>query len=277
MRTLLLGVAALSLSGCSFLGLGGHGHSDYDKNTGWYGQGAAPSDCHSGTCLSRWNLEGGIGPSFTVGGDAVTGSQAAAGSGANIRNIDMEDAFDTGLRLELGGSYAVSPRTKITAMAYNETADSSGTLDWGTINNQRLTGALSDYEASGVELGLRHYFPPQRAVLVKSVRPYIEGRVGAAYVNGIDVENVRLDGARVGTGTASFTDGGWAPSAAGLVGIETPLTRYSTIGLETGIRWTDNTRSETGGLFNRSQPLAGVNNGGERVSVPLMLRGRYRF
>ena len=278
MRALLLGAAALSLSGCSFLGLGGSKHHDGMKaHSGHYASHAPHKACKSQSCLSRWNLEGGIGPSFTVDGTAVTGSQTNAGSGADIRTISMNDAYKTGVRVELGGSYAVSPSTKVTAMAFHDKADSEGTLDWGTLDGEALTGALTDYEASGIEMGLRHYFKPRKAVIVNSVRPYVEGRVGAAYVDGVDIENLQLGGQTLGTGTVSFYDGGWVPSAAGLVGIETPLTKYSTIGLETGIRYTGTPDSETGSAFSAGQPLAGINNGGERVSVPLMLRGRYRF
>ena len=68
MRILLAGAAAIALSGCSFLGLGGnHDYNNYgyNANTGNYGyqaQKPAPKACTSGQCLSRWNLEAAIGP-----------------------------------------------------------------------------------------------------------------------------------------------------------------------------------------------------------------------
>lgn len=276
MRKLLLGVAAVSLSGCSFLGIGGHSKHDgyYDKSTGYYGSTHAPKECYSDSCMSRWNLEGGIGPSFIVGGDAVTGSGTNAGSGAAINDISMNDAYDTGLRVELGGSYALKPNTKITGFVFNEKHDSAGRFDWGTLNDERVSGALSDYDATGVELGLRHYFAPRRGFIVQSVRPYVEGRLGAARLDGVEIEGLRVGDTQLGD--VNFTESGWVGSAAGLVGIETPLTKYSTIGLETGIRYNGEPKSNTTN-FGPGNPLAGINNGGDRVSIPLMLRGRYRF
>jgi len=49
----------------------------------------------------RWNLEAAVGPSFIVGGDAVTGDQANI---TGLNNIKMKDAYDTGFRAELGAA-----------------------------------------------------------------------------------------------------------------------------------------------------------------------------
>ena len=74
MRILMLGSAAILLSGCSFLGIGGqkNDYTNYNPQAGYYGQqqsvATAPkSQCHSGNCLARWNLEGGIGAVFPAG------------------------------------------------------------------------------------------------------------------------------------------------------------------------------------------------------------------
>ncbi|MFB9372605.1 hypothetical protein ACFFUB_01390 [Algimonas porphyrae] len=284
MRKLLLGAAAISLSGCSFLGIGGHSSYNAGPAYGGYYAAAPTSKCGvtvkkhrpapSG-CISRWNLEGGIGASFNVGGDAVTGSDGTVAASA-VRDVDFDEAYDTGQRAELGLSYALAPDTKVTAMGFIDEADSAGVFNWGTVNGgQVMTGALSDYRSTGVELGLRKYFRPTAAPIVRSVRPYVEGRVGAAYQDGIAIQNATIGGVAVGAPIA-FQDSGWVPSAAGLVGLETPLTRYSTIGLETGIRYTGGGDANTTSI-NVANGLAGVNQGGERISVPLMLRGRYRF
>ena len=283
MRKLLLGASAITasvaLSGCSFLGIGGHkDYRHYDHTSASYGaQPVAPKGCGTQNCLSRWNLEGGLGPAFVVGGTAVTGNDTNEGSVAAIREISMADAYETGYRAELGGSYALSPNRKITALGFYSEAESEGRLDWGTVDGAQLTGALSDYESYGGELGLRQYFAPKRAIIVNSVRPYVEGRVGLAQVEAIDIVGAELGGeAFNGGANVPFYDGGLVGSAAGLVGVETPLTRYSTIGLETGLRYTGKLDSDTSAL-SPGNPLAGINNGGSTLSVPVMLRGRYRF
>ena len=285
MRKLLLGTAAITasaaLSGCSFLGIGGHDdYRNYNRDTGYYGHTAthhAPKPCHSHQCLSRWNLEGGIGPNFFVDGTAVTGNDTNAGSGADIREISMNDAYDTGFRAELGTSYALAPNTKVTVMGHYAEADSAGVVDWGTVDGQALTGQLSDYESYGAELGLRQYFAPRRGLILNSVRPYVEGRVGIAQLNDIRIENAQLGGAAFNGGDpVNFYDSGVVGTAAGLVGVETPLTRYSTIALETGLRYAGKPDSDLSAL-SAGSPLAGINNGGSTLSIPVMLRGRYRF
>lgn len=283
MRKLLLGAAAISLSGCSFLGLGGNSsHNGYHAqghNAGYASTGSQCSPRHAvlanGNCLSRFNVEGGIGPSFNVGGDIITGDQSV-GPAVNVRNVNFKEAYDAGIRYELGGSYALSPSTKVTAMGFIDEADSAGNVNFGTIGGSAFTGQLSDHRQTGLELGLRKYFNPQSAPFVRSVRPYVEGRVGAAYQDSVFIENAQLGGAAIGTGRLALSDSGWVPSAAGLVGIETPLTRYSTIGVETGIRYTGEPDANTT-TFAAGSQYEGLNQGGSRVSVPLMLRGRYRF
>lgn len=282
MRKLLLGAAAISLSGCSFLGFGGssahNGYSSPSYGTGYASTGSKCSPSHAvlanGNCLSRLNIEGGIGASFNVGGDIVTGDQSNF-AGTNVRNVDYDEAYDTGVRYELGASYALSPNTKVSATGFIDEADSAGNVNFGTIGGQAFTGSMSDYKSTGLELGLRKYFNPKSAPIVRSVRPYVEGRVGAAYQDAVFMENAQLGGVNIGTGRLAFTDSGWVPSAAGLVGLETPLTRFSTIGVETGIRYTGSADQNTT-TFGPG-PFQNLNDSDGRISVPLMLRGRYRF
>lgn len=284
MRILLAGAAAIALSGCSFLGLGGnHDYKDYgyNANTGDYGyqaQAPARQACNSQQCLSRWNLEGAIGPSFAVGGKAVTGEKMNAAPRTSVRNLDNSDIFDTGYRAELGGSYALSPNRKITGNAFIENADGGDVADWGTLNGASLQGGLSDYETYGAEIGLRQYFAPRRGLILKSVRPYVEGKIGGAHLDDITLQNVTTSAGTTVSQVADlpFYEGGWVPTAAGMIGFETPVAKYTTIGLETGLRYTGTPKTDKSSI-RPGTALSGANNGGARYSVPVMLRGRYRF
>lgn len=286
MRKLLLGAAAISLSGCSFLGIGGNNsHYAYQPapsyGGGWASTGSSCGSTHAvlanGNCLSRVNIEGGIGLSSNIdGGNVITGDDAVQ-PGTVLKNIDFKEAYDPGLRAEAGFSYALDPVTKVTAMGFISEADGGEILNIGTVGGQAFTGSLSDYEAKGVELGLRRYFNPAPAPFVRSVRPYVEGRLGATHVDDIQIQNAQLGGVNIGTGTVDLYESGWVPSAAGLVGLETPLTARSTIGFETGIRYTGKLDGVDTAQFAPGQILEGTNEGGARWSVPLMLRGRYRF
>lgn len=282
MRYLLLGAAAMALSGCSFLGLGGDKSYDQYKSSSQYGANhnhqAATNrgKCNTGQCLARWNIEGGIGPSFTVGGNAVSGDNTHQLANTQINEVSMDTAYDMGVRAELGGSYALNPNRKITAMGFIDQANSSGAQNWGTINGQQMTAGLSDYKSKGVELGLRQYFAPRRAPLVKSIRPYVEGRLGATRIDAINIENAQLDGVDAAALNGAFMKSGWHGSAAGLVGVETPIARYATIGLESGIRYTQGPDLDNSNIAPGTA-LSGSNLAGSRTSIPLMLRGRYRF
>ena len=133
---------------------------------------AAPR-CHSGNCLSRWNLEGGIGAVFPVGRNILTPSRTNNVAGTDFNSISFGDAYNTGFRAELGGSYALSPNRKVTVLGHYENLDSDGVQNLGTINGDQFTGALSDYEAFGVEVGLRQYFAPRPIPVLNSFRPYV--------------------------------------------------------------------------------------------------------
>ena len=112
--------------------------------------------------------------------------------------------------------------------------------------------------------------------LVKALRPYVEAKVGASKVKDIDLENAMYGGAVENGGTIGLYEGGWVPTAAGMIGVEAPIFKRATLGVETGIRYTGRLDSDTSYL-NGGHPLAGVNNGSDSYTVPVMLRGRYRF
>lgn len=276
MRILLLGAATIALSGCSFLGLGGN--KDYQRHGSGNGysshhQTSSHASCGGSQCISRWNLEGGIGATSQVAGALFDGDAAVDGA-ANIADYSMRNAYEPAVRGELGLSYALNPSRKVTATGFYENAKSEGVTDLGILGNgEALTASVSDYEAYGVELGLRQYFRPER-FLGTTVRPYVEGRLGATNIEDISLTDARSNGALLAGRDIALYEGGWVGSAAGLVGLETPLTRYSTIGLETGVRYT---QGLDGSNDVNNFGLEGVNDDGSRTSIPVMLRGRYRF
>lgn len=281
MRLIMLGTAAIALSGCSFLGLGEKkANTHYNPQTGYYGQHAAtpaPANrCHTGNCLARWNLEGGVGTVLEGGKNIITASKAHNVAGQNFNSISFEKAYDPGVRVELGGSYALAPNTKVSLLGHYEKANSNADRDWGTIGGQQLTGELTDYKAWGGELGLRQYFKPTNGIILKSIRPYVEGRAGVSKVDSIGAVGTQLGGAVFSAAEVPLYKDSWVGTAAGLVGVETPLTRYTTIGLETGVRYQGGLKSDNS-VLTAGSTLGGLNNNTGRVSIPVTLRGRYRF
>lgn len=251
-----------------------------------YGYGA-PSSASSGYhtsghhtgALSRWNLEGSVGQEYMVGGDFSTPDEVTPIAGQRATELSMKDAFEAGMRYELGGSYALNPNRKLTLMGSYTHAEGKDVEIWNRdAPPLAINGKPSDYESYGVEAGLRQYFKIQQAPIVGSLRPYIEGRVGAAKVKDIEFENYRNTGGPL-PGPAPVYDGGWVATGAGLVGVEVPVFKRATLGLETGIRY----RSSLDGNRTRFGPggaapfLENFNNGSENWTVPVSLRGRYRF
>lgn len=278
MRILLVGAAALALSGCSWLK--GSGHNDYKSTKHGHYQSTSDDCCVGGKTLSRWNLEGAIGPSFLVGGDAITGEDINPIPGTAAQNISMKDVYDPGVRYELGGSYALNPNRKVTLLG-NYTSYEGDDVNLGTIDGETVSGTMGDYDSYGVEAGLRQYFKPRAFPVVKSLRPYVEGRIGAQHVDDIALEGATItNGANPAQpwlgGDVGFYEGGWVGTGAGLVGVEAPIFKRATLGLETGIRYTGGLKTDTTDL-GPGVPLAGTNNGSDNWSVPVMLRGRYRF
>jgi hypothetical protein len=287
MRILLCSAAAIALSGCSWMGMG-HGHkhqSDNSYHGGHYAQQSNANECCFGTKkLSRWNIEAGVGPEFIVGGDAVTGDRTHAGFTAPVtalNTVSMDTAYDTGYRADIGGSYAFTPNRKLTGQVYYSQADGKD-VALGLQDDVELRGQMSDYKSYGVEAGLRQYFRPAPMPLVHSVRPYVEGKVGAAHIDSIRLENIRgvtpVD--PLTPTTLSMYDDGWVPTGAALVGVETPLFNRMTVGVETGVRYAGKPKSDNSDFADPTSfngRYSGLNNGGDRWTVPLTIRGRYRF
>lgn len=288
MRILLCSAAAVALSGCSWLGHGQNHHQYQQYGSGQYAQQSPGGQCCFGDKkLSRWNVEAGVGPEFIVGGDALTGSQAHAGFTGPVtalNDVSMNDAYNTGYRAEFGGSYAMTPNRKLTGQVYYAQADGQDVL-LGTQDGIDLRGQFSDYKSYGVEAGLRQYFRPADVPLVRSIRPYVEGKVGAAHVDAIGLENIRetVPTAALTPTTLAMYEDDWVPTAAGMIGFETPLFNRMTVGVETGIRYTGRPNSDNTDVSSTVAPLdfnrryAGANNGGDRFTVPVTIRGRYRF
>lgn len=329
MRILLCGVAAVALSGCSWLGYttdGYEGGSSYSAshhgNTGGghynpqissgqyagtaYQSGgyaypvaqtypmdfdpsgpivgntiypAATHQAHSGhhngahgyhgpKAENRWTVNGSLGTEFTTDGDIFNGSRAA---GPGFNNVNMKDAYEMGLRAELGAARSLRGNRMVTGQMFYSKADGERVNLRGTGANTR-SGKFSDHESYGVELGLRQYVSMRNS----AYKPYVEGRLGAAHVDDIQLEDYRLNTGVAGTGlTTDFIEGGWVPTGAALIGVERPISDKMMLGLETGLRYSGELDGDT--LSAAAPGFVGSNDYQERWTVPVSLRGRYRF
>jgi len=285
MKKLLLGVAAIGLSGCSWLGLGDHQTPKASQYSQYKPKVAkkAKNNCVGCNSLSRWNIEGAVGPEFFFGGNAISGNQinatipATATTPAQTVTSSVQslgDVYGRAARYELGASYALNPNRKIIGNINYANANADETT-LGVVNGTAVNGTLTDFERFGIEAGIRQYARPIAAPWVKSVRPYVSATAGISRIRDIDFVNSSA-AATILPGTTPFIEGGIVPTATGLIGVETPIFNRFTLGIESGVRWTGVPDSDNS-VLSAGAPLAGTNNFGNGLSVPLQIRGRYRF
>ena len=267
-----LSVSSLALSGCSFLG-GNSSHGNAQKSSSYTSQSSSNDSC-CGATLSRWNAEGGIGADFLIGGEAFKADEArGVTAGQELKEVSMSDAYEVGMRAELGGSFALNPSRKITGQVTYSQAEGK-VMDLGTQNGNALSGEFTNYQSLGLEAGIRQYFRPRIAGKRLNYRPYVEGKLGAQKIDDIDL--MYIEEGQAAVSTTEFYDGGWVPTVAATVGVETPMFKRGTLGIETGIRYSGALDSSES-LNTQAPQFSGTNNGSEVWTVPLTIRGRYRF
>lgn len=215
-------------------------------------------------------IEGGVGASVIAGGTLIDeGRSRTPLPSGNART--MTDSFDDGTRVHVTASYPRRASDRyFTATAYRTQYDGK-TANFSRVNGGPVSGRLSDYTAHGVEFGLRQYAP--RAL--SFAHPFVEGRIGGAYVDGISLETPLR--------TTPLFESGWVPAASATVGIEAPAFNRFTVGLETGVTYQGRLgaveRTVDGSARNTvgQDIIGGARRSGSLISVPVTLRGRYKF
>ena len=272
MKHILLIGTALTLSACGWNGsryeqshsYSGHG-GYYSHGGGYYGHsGHQPRNIHGQHQVnSTTALEMSGGVEMFTGGDILRTIPRPDGA---IQSIDAKDAYDTAWRASAGISHDVAPRTTLLARGFYKTASASD--DNLTVFNGNggatNTASLTDYNSYGAEVGFREYLNHAG----NNVRPYAGATVGAAYVEDISFTNLINNGTPL-AGEVSMSDGQWIPTASAVVGLELPVSRSFSMGLETGLRYEGKLDQNLDNLIESdSQDL---------YSVPVQLRGRFRF
>ena len=219
-----------------------------------------------------------IGNEFGLSGrvaSAKPGGPSLGGGGeaGPIDEITYNDAF--GDLRTIGGSaeYDVSRDTTVFGTAkYGEASGRSvdtGSFTAGVYDasgnfvpaqnspTRDLTGTFSDLETITLEAGARKYVGYNTGF-----RPYVGGTVGATYNDDVTLTQIDQNGALFNERV--FIDNGWKPTASAILGTEFAVGHRGAIGIESGIRWTDNI-----GVEDKSSS--------DRWSIPLKLRGRVAF
>ena len=218
----------------------------------------------------------GAGPAF-AGFDADGNPTYSTTTEVGDIALSYDDAFKPSKRIGLGLERDLNRTTTVfgqasyakadgdTAEGYttvtNGTYDAAGVFTPGVGETPRsLDATFSDLETYTAEVGLRKYVGAPAA----SIRPYLGASAGATYNDDVTFVRTYSDDGTVFAPEQTIIESGWNPTAAGIIGAEMAVGHRGAIGIESGVRWTDNLDVVDGG-------------GDSRITVPLTLRGRVAF
>jgi len=183
------------------------------------------------------------------------------GGNGVISKLAYKDAYDTAWRASGGIAHNVAPRTTLLARGFYKEADANNNPVTLLANDNlgNVSGSYSDYKSYGAEIGFREYLNNDdgRAKL----RPYMGATAGVAYLEAIDLNNVNGS-----AGPVEIYDSEWVPTASAVLGVEMPVSRRFSMGVESGLRYEGKRESDVTGLRTS-----------DAYSVPVTLRGRFRF
>lgn len=257
--------------------------------------GCAPSGFNAGGCgvvgaAQPFGIEAGIGTDFDIGGDIFQGREELDPSGFGLAtdglggvvpgttrfvsaqpSVSYNDAFDEAVQYDLAATYDVGPNTTVLGrVGYSEANgnsvdlgqafDTSSATAGTAATAVPVTASFSDLEQYTVEGGVRQYVGGFNNGLT-GIRPYVGATAGVVYTD--DVNVTQTSAVFAGPETQEFIDSGWQPTAAAVVGAEWQVANSFAVGVESGIRWSDD--------------LDTVVSSEDRWSIPVRIRGRVSF
>lgn len=275
MRILFCSAAAIMLSGCSWIAnTHSHGHYNGHNTQSGMHQGGSSYTTPRLRKPSKLSFTGSLGTDMVVGGHAITGNDGVFNAATRVHHVSMQDAYKLGWRADLGGAYQIGKKNEILLNGFYQQASGKDRTIGRDVSGMPLEARLSNYKAFGVETGLRHNVGATKIPLLKTIKPYVEARIGLAKLSDIDLLDVRVAGV-ASSANYAYYKGGWVPTVSGMVGFEKPVSKHMSVGLETGLRYIGSVSSDDTDVTGSF--LEGTNGGSSRWSVPLQIRGRYKF
>ena len=130
-------------------------------------------------------------------------------------------------------------------------------------------GSFGAYEALSAEVGYRHYFGTAGAA-----RPFVGARLGATRTDAI-AATFEIPDAGITIADAPFYDSGWSATGGLDVGVLVPAGETFSITLASGVRYVADLKDDDSAIGGLG--LAGINDTGSRLSVPVTLSARWDF
>lgn len=289
---ILIGVSAIALSGCSWVGAGnggyGHGQSMYGHNMyggSMYGQ--SYKDPYANNYRHHkpkkdadkpgsYSVTAAIGTGINVGSSAFTGNEQNFAPGRFQPNqVAMKNAYKAPIRGEGGIAYRMTKKNSLLLNGFYEEFKGKN-VDLGMTPAGLVTGQMGKFKSYGISAGMRHDLNKTKLPYLKDVTPYVSGTLGIANVADIALDDITGLGAIPNGASRQFYRGRLIPTATGLVGIEKPIAKNTFLALETGVRYAGELSPDTRQI-GTAGPLAQTNQDGSSWTIPLQIRGRYAF
>lgn len=247
-----LGAAAMAVTGCAYQGAS-YGHAAQPTYNP-YGASAVPYR-HQQQAASPTRLEFDLSYEQFVDGNIIDAGTVVGPD--TTSDVGYKDAFKPGYRASVGIARDFRPNTTVMAKGFYSEAEGEDGVVLATNGGGNVLGNFSDYTSYGAELGLRQYLSPAQTRL----RPFVGATIGAAFIDDIAIDN--------GGPAVVINDAGWSATASATGGFEMPISPTASLALESGVRWS--------GAQDRSTIGAAFGDDNSRLSVPVTLRGRFRF
>jgi hypothetical protein len=217
---------------------------------------------------SPWSAEFGIGWDNSISGNInSSGIGQINNQAVVITKNTYEDVYGTGLHLRFGGGYMLDDATEARATFTFQSLDADLTA-MGEIGASRLYGQYADYQAFGLDVGLRRY-----GTVSPTVRAYGEGTVGLGFVDRTEVTLV-APAANLSGETTDLYDRTAAFTLGANAGLLVQTSERLGVFAQMGFRWVSG-MSQIDGLAGTG--LETINDKSARWTFPFIAGIRVRF
>ncbi len=235
-----------------------------------------------------WSGQIQAGTDFSVDGDVHGGTSAPiedlgglnpdlAGVAATLEigARSFDDIYDSGLVIDGQVAYGLSENAEVFGSLRFTALEDGDTQVGGAVvpaldATLPVFGEFGDYEAISLEGGYRYFFGDSGS----TYRPYVAGRAGVVFVDSINA-TFTIPDADIAIENVAFYDSTTTYTVGVDLGLLAQVSQNGSIGVETGVRLVGDLEDDDTDIAGLG--LAGINNEGQRISVPLLVTGRLTF
>ena len=201
------------------------------------------------------------------GGFHKDGQGVFLGQPVSIESRDFSDLFSSGRRIQFGADYNFD-RLNSLGLTFNYVKATGGRAAIGTFGDNELVADFSDYDGWGLDITYKRLI----TTIAQDLNPYVGLSAGFKRVSAIDA---RLEAGEGFIPVLPFYESSTVPVIGFIAGFDYFINANTTVGLETGLRYHFDLSSDESAFVGTG--LEGVNEGGKRLSVPVMVRLAFLF